>query len=212
MDQRGDYAIHRWWCCPWGSSPAVSRAEHRRGTHFCMSATIGPQRMVKIHTHQRLARFFGKIHAFFCPFCVFVLFLRGKNPLLYRGIQYFGFPESDSVAPRDCFSFKSRGCIQMRELTKSMILSSNMTTVQDSTGIWAFKVKSPDHNFKIDPLLEFGCSYIHQSLNSGHALWQNQNVHWILHRNKSAGFENETILEVFTSKMTAWWLSYVGKG
>ena len=47
--------------------------------------------------------FFGSRHAFFCPFCLFILFLRGQNPLLYRGIQYFGFPQSCNVAPQDCF-------------------------------------------------------------------------------------------------------------
>ena len=46
---------------------------------------------------------FGSRHAFFCPFSLFVLFLRGQNPLLYRGIQYFGFPQSCNVAPQDCF-------------------------------------------------------------------------------------------------------------
>ena len=92
----------------------------------------------------------------------------------------------------------------MQDFTEIMIFPSNMTRVQDSTGIWAFKVKLPDHNFKTVPLLDFGCSYVRQSLESGHVWWQNKNFHWILHRNISAGFENKTILEVFTVILVRW--------
>ena len=48
----------------------------------------------------------------------------------------------------------------MRDSIEIMMLQSNTTSVQDLTGIRAFKAKLPNHNFKIFLLLDFGCSYM----------------------------------------------------
>ena len=192
-DHWGESAICWCWGCPWGSCLAASQAKHCRGTHVCISATISHNNMVNYHTHQRLVHLWPKTCVFLSVFLFLYYSYMAKIHFCTEEFNFLDSPQSRPVAPHECFFFKCSGCIQIRDLMEIIILPSNMTGVQDSTGIWAFKVKLPDHNFEILLLVDFRCSYIRQSLDWGHVWWKHPNLRWIPHRTISARFENKTM-------------------
>ena len=74
---RGQHAIHQYWCCPRGSSPAASWAGSRQTGPVFESVTCASKNGI-FHRPPAAGQFFSPRHAFFSPLSVFVLFLHRK--------------------------------------------------------------------------------------------------------------------------------------
>ena len=99
----GESAIRLCLGCPRGSSPAGSRAKHRQGTHVFISATIGHNKMVNFHTHQRLAHFWSKTCVFLSVFLFCTIPTWPKSTFVQRNSMFWIPPKVAVYHPKTVF-------------------------------------------------------------------------------------------------------------